>query len=220
MKVTKEMMVWMGKFGKKYTDRNALSMEEIDRICKEDCGITRTALNSEFLSSIDRSARILEVVSNVGDQLLFLQKGGFKNLYGIEINSYAIELSKSRTRNINIIQGSALDIPFKDNYFDLVFTSGVLIHINPRDIKRALGEIHRCAGNYIWGLEYFSKKYENVIYRGNKKLLWKADFPNIYTGLFPDLKIEKVKYIRYLRNNNVDVMFLLKKNRKRRLRSA
>lgn len=49
---------------------------------------------------------------------------GFNNLYGIEINNYAIELSKSRTNNINIIQGYAFGIPFKDEYFNLVFTSG------------------------------------------------------------------------------------------------
>jgi len=41
---------------------------------------------------------------------------GFKNLYGVEINKKAIEISKSITKNIYIIQGSALDIPFKDNY--------------------------------------------------------------------------------------------------------
>ena len=97
---------------------------------KERYGYTRTEINSEFIGDFDRDMKILEVGSNVGNQLLCLQEMGFKSLYGIELQNYAVELSKSRTKRINIIEGSAFDIPFKDSYFDLVFTSGVLIHIS------------------------------------------------------------------------------------------
>ena len=41
---------------------------------------------------------------------------------------YAVEKGKENTKGINIIQGSAFDLPYKDNYFDLVCTNGVLIH--------------------------------------------------------------------------------------------
>ena len=71
-----------------------------------------------FLGNFDRSIRILEVGSNVGSQLNGLQKIGFKNLYGIEIQQSAVEISKQNTTNINIIKGSAFDIPFKDSYFN------------------------------------------------------------------------------------------------------
>ena len=73
---------------------------------------------------------------------------GFTNLYGIELQGYAVELSKSRTHNINIIQGSAFDIPFKNEYFDLVFTSGLLIHIHPSNIREAMNEIYRCTKKF------------------------------------------------------------------------
>jgi len=117
----------VGEFGKKYTDRNILTLDELDEMYRKKIGVSRTELNNLFIGGLDRSIKILEVGSNIGNQLLLLQKMGFKNLYGIEINSYAVEFSKSRTKNIiNIIQGSAFDIPFKDKYFDLVFTSGLL----------------------------------------------------------------------------------------------
>jgi len=58
-------------------------------------------------------------------------KNGINNLYGIELQQYAIEKAKALTKRINIIHGVADDIPFKDGYFDMVFTSGVLIHIHP-----------------------------------------------------------------------------------------
>jgi len=59
---------------------------------------------------------------------------GFTNLYGIELQWYAVEKAKEYTKGINIIQGSGFDIPFKDGYFDLVITNGVLIHIAPKKI--------------------------------------------------------------------------------------
>jgi pseudaminic acid biosynthesis-associated methylase len=136
---------------------------------------------------------------------------GFSNLYGIELQSYAVELSKSRTRRINIIEGSAFDIPYKDGYFDLVFTSGLLIHISPSDISRAMREIYRCTREYIWGFEYYADKYTEIAYRGHRNLLWKADFARLYLDQFGDLELVKEERLKYLDNDNVDSMFLLRK---------
>lgn len=210
-KITKQMENWMACFGKEYTDRNLLNLKELDELYQKKYGITRTHLNRMFIGDLDKSLKILEIGSNIGSQLLNLQKMGFKNIYGIEINRYAVETAKARTKNIDIIQGSAFDIPSKDAYFDLVFTSGVLIHINPEDIKKAMKEIYRCAGKYIWGFEYYSEEYKEIIYRDEKNLLWKANFPQIYVDTFPDLKIMKIKSLKYLDNDNIDVMFLLRK---------
>jgi len=123
-KATMQVKEWMGDFGKKYTNRNALTLDEMIEMYMKKYGIFRENLNNLFIGEMNRNIKILKVDSNVGNQLLLLQKMGFKNLYGIEINNYAIELSKSRTKNINIIQGYAFDIPFKDEYLNLVFTSG------------------------------------------------------------------------------------------------
>jgi len=164
-KITKQMEKWAGEFGKEYTDRNALTLEEMERLCQKNYGVTRTEMNLEFIGDLGRSIRILEVGSNIGNQLLCLQNMGFQTLYGIELQEYAVEISKSRTKHINIIQGSAFDIPFKDNFFDLVFTSGLLIHIAPSDVEQILREIHRCTKKYIWGSEYFADSYTQVEYR-------------------------------------------------------
>ncbi len=202
---------WASEFGKMYTDRNPHTIEEMDEIYKKQYGITRTELNLMFLNDFDRGIKILEIGSNVGAQLQGLQKIGFTNLYGIELQQYAVELSKQYTKNVNLIQGSVLDIPFKDNFFDLVFTSGVLIHISPDDIEVAMKEIYRCTKKYIWGFEYYADTYTEISYRGENNLLWKADFAKIFVEKLPDLKLIKVKYIKYLSNENTDCMFLLQK---------
>ncbi|MDD5327083.1 MAG: methyltransferase domain-containing protein [Phycisphaerae bacterium] len=210
-KTTEQIRMWTGAFGKEYTDRNALTTEQMDEAYKKLYGVTGTELYQEFLGGMDRSIKILEVGSNIGNKLLVLQGLGFRNLYGIEISSYAIERAKVNTKGINIIQASAFDIPFKDGYFDIVFTAGVLIHIAPADITRALKEIHRCSREYIWGTEYYADSYTEVEYRGNSNLLWKTDFSSLYLNSFEDLELVKEKKLKYLDNENVDTMYLLKK---------
>ena len=213
-KMTKQMEEWAGKFGEEYTERNMMTADEFDKLLRSRIGVYRTEQIDEFLSDLELN-NILEVGSNIGNQLLLLQKRGFKNLYGIELNRYAVEKSKERTKGkgIDIIQGSAFDIPFKDAYFDLVFTSGVLIHIPPQDINNVLDEIHRCSKKYIWGTEYFSEEYTQVNYRGHSELLWKTNFAKLYLDSFPDLKLVKEKRYPYLEDKTlVDQVFLLKKN--------
>ncbi len=156
--------------------------------------------------------RTLEVGCNIGIQLNHLQHLGFEKLYGVEIQEDAVERSKRHTRHIHIIQGSAFDIPFKDAYFDLVFTNGVLIHIHPKDLKAAMSEIVRCSRKYISGFEYFSDKQQEIPYRGKKGALWKADFPKLYQQLFPSLKLLSCTKYPYLHRPDLcDVSFLFQK---------
>jgi pseudaminic acid biosynthesis-associated methylase len=211
---TDQAAQWRGEFGKQYTDRNALSIERMEEMYRTNFGVSRTELNSRFIGGLDRSMRILEVGSNVGNQLLALQKLGFVSLYGVELQDYAVELSKQRSQHINIIQGSAFDIPFKDGFFDLVFTSGVLIHIHPNDIVAAMKEIHRCSRKLIWGFEYFADNYTEVPYRGHANLLWKTDFARLYLDAFSDLRLikeERIEYKSQQERGKVDSMFLLGK---------
>ena len=210
-KYTKQMARWDGDFGQDYTKRNMQSLEDMEEGSRLDYGLTRTEINQRFLGELDRSIRILEVGTNIGNQLLCLQKMGFRNLYGIELQRDVAQIARERTKYINFIQGSAFDVPFKDNFFDLVFTAGVLIHIAPNDIKNVMSEIHRVTKKYIWGMEYFAEKYTEVEYRGNKELLWKTDFAKLYLDTFKDIKKVKEEKFKYTGTGNVDTMFLLMK---------
>ncbi len=188
---TIQAKAWGGRFGRDYTDRNPDSLEELQALYRRSFGTSRTELNERFLGGLNRSIRILEVGSGLGMQLLCLQSMGFRCLYGVELQEYAVEKSKAATRGLNIIQGTVFDIPFKRGYFDLVYTSGVLIHIHPDDLAAAMTEMHRCASRYIWGMEYFSATCTEMKYRGNKNLLWKNDFAKLYLDRFSDLDLAK-----------------------------
>jgi pseudaminic acid biosynthesis-associated methylase len=202
---------WAGDFGRDYTDRNTLSGTQLDSLYLTNFGIPRSQLNETFLEDIPRDVRILEIGCNSGNQLLLLQEMGFTNLWGAEVQSYALELARARVQGAQLSQSSALDLPYEDGYFDLVFTSGVLIHISPVDLPRALGEVHRCARTWIWGLEYYAPEVTEVNYRGHDDLLWKMDYAKRYLDSFADLELVREQRLPYLNSSNVDAMYLLKR---------
>jgi pseudaminic acid biosynthesis-associated methylase len=212
MQQTEQEKFWTGEFGKEYTDRNSRDPKVWDEFYLENWGITKREINEKLIGNLPKDIKILEVGSNTGMQLQCLQAMGFKNLYGVELQPYAVERSKEFTKNINIIQGSGFDLPFKDNYFDLVCTNGVLIHIHPNDHKKIMSEMVRCSKSYIMGFEYYSKELMDVNYRGNTGFLWKADFAGIFSSQFPLLQEVKRDYYKYKQNDNVDFAYLLKKN--------
>ena len=211
---TNQTKFWKGDFGDQYTDRCSVSQEEWDKYYLKSYGVTKIEINRAFVSGWPEDVKILEVGCNVGLQLGGLQRMGFKNLYGIELSPYAAEKAKEITKGVNIINASGFDIPYKDNYFDVVCTNGVLIHIAPDDHKTIMSEIFRCSKKFIWGFEYYSEKFTNINYRGNENYLWKGDFAGIYMNLFPNLKMVKKQmypYINETEKGNVDYMFLLEK---------
>ncbi len=213
---TKQVEFWSGDFGKEYTERNPQNLEEWDAFYLECFGQKKTDMNEEFLNGLDKDARILEVGCNIGLQLMGLQKQGFKNLYGIELQPYAVEKAHKMNPGINIIQGSGFDIPFKDGYFDLVYTAGVLIHIAPGDLSKIMLEMTRCSKKYIWGFEYYSPEPKDINYRGNEGFLWKMDYAKKFMetdSRLSEVKRKKYPYIAEAHKGNEDIMYLLEINK-------
>ena len=207
---TTQMKTWKGDFGRAYTDRNPQTTEELNALYEKSFGVTRTRLNEEFLGRFDRSIKILEVGCNVGTQLVCLKNMGFANLFGIELQGYALKKAKNKLSDSNFIQGSALNLPFENRSFDLIFTSGVLIHISPENINQVIGEMIRCTKKYIWGYEYYSKNYEMIRYRDENHLLWKADFSKLFIEAANNIKLISKRDIKYLDSENFDSMYILK----------
>lgn len=208
---TPQLDAWSGEFGREYTLRNCSTPEQVDALWQTNYGITRTELNRRFLNDVAADARILEVGCNIGNQLLLLQGLGYSNLHGVEVQSFALEIARSRMKNTNLVQASAFALPYKDKYFDLVFTSGVLIHISPKDLPVALDEIHRCAKTYICGSEYYAPSLTEVDYRGHRELLWKMDYAQQYLARFGDLELVLEQRLPYQNSKNEDSMFLLRR---------
>jgi pseudaminic acid biosynthesis-associated methylase len=211
---TEQIEFWSGDFGRDYTDRNSSHHEVWNKQYVEKYGVSRLKMNDEFLRDLPKNLRVLEVGCNTGQQLVALNQQGFINIAGIELQFYAAKHARDRAIRIPILQGSGFEIPFKTSSFDLVFTSGVLIHIAPDDLSIIMSEIYRCTSRFIWGFEYYADNMTEINYRGNSSVLWKTDHASMFMRIFPDLTLIKKRFYPYINGNehgNVDCMYLLEK---------
>ncbi len=92
---------------------------------------------------LEKNAKILDVGCGKGFMLYDFKKQ-FPNfmIYGIDISDYAIENSLEDVRQ-NLKVGSCDDIPFKDNYFDLVISINTIHNLDKEGCARSLKEICR-----------------------------------------------------------------------------
>ncbi len=211
---TRQIETWTGSFGRQYTERCTYEDEDaFNALYVRRYGISRDAINAEWVGQLPRDAKILEVGCNIGNQLHALQRLGFSNLYGIDVQRFAVEKSKELHRGLDIICGSAFDIPFKSDYFDLVFTNNVLIHISPNTISGVIDEMIRVTRSYVWGFEYYAPQFTEINYRGNTDLLWKADYARLFVDHRPTvLAVEREQIFDCLDEpGNRDKCYLLRK---------
>jgi SAM-dependent methyltransferase len=108
LNTTQQEAFWAGDFGREYTDRNSRHLADWNEFYRLTWGRTKSEMNQQFLGELPRNSRILEVGCNTGMQLVGLQGDGFTELYGVELQSYAVEKAKAYSQYINLIQGSAL----------------------------------------------------------------------------------------------------------------
>jgi pseudaminic acid biosynthesis-associated methylase len=175
------LKTWQSTFGVDYTNRNVIDPE------------IRVNAFRQMVGDLDVS-KILEVGSNVGHNLVSLSKIKDYQLVGLEPSKYAVMQGRSSTNLISILEGNIFDIPFKNGYFDLVFSCGVLIHISIEDLSKAMDEMYRVSNKYLLIVEYFDEKETVIPYHGQKNLLWKRDFKKHFEERFPKMKLLKTGY--------------------------
>lgn len=176
--------LWRGDFGDAYTDRNAASEERLAARTAHWARILRTTLGVPPRS-------VLEVGANIGLNLRALRNLTGAEFYAVEPNVKArgILTNQGVVPEANVLDGVGASIALPDASMDLVFTSGVLIHIHPDNLLTSCREIHRVSRRYVACIEYFSDREEEVFYRGHAEALFKRDFGGFYMDNFPDLRI-------------------------------
>ncbi len=116
---------------------------------------------------LPRAAKILDIGCGKGyllyDFLKILPKA---EIYGLDISKYAINNGKEEIRNcLNI--GNANNLPWKDNFFDLVISINTLHCLHSYDLYKALTEIERVGkkNKYICIESYRNEKEKaNLLY--------------------------------------------------------
>lgn len=119
-------------------------------------------LESDLASRYAAGGRVLEVGCGTG---LILRRVAPLAAEAVGIDISPGMLAQAAARGLNVVQGSATELPFDDASFDLVYSFKVLSHVE--DIDRALAEMTRVTrpgGRLLlefynpWSLRWLAKR--------------------------------------------------------------
>ena len=163
-----EVSLWQGEFGDAYTERNRVDWK------------SRIPFWASILK-LSRARSVLEVGCNAGWNLRALREVDTAiKLRGIDINDRA--LSEARVAGLDVEHCVGADLKSTD-CFDLVLSAGFLIHVPSRDLDQTLRAIIDASKKWVVAVEYDSDVEEEIIYRGNKEMLWKRPFGKLLENL-------------------------------------
>jgi SAM-dependent methyltransferase len=188
--------VWAGAEGSEYhQELNPRCAADIDELYLRVLGVRRTEINRRWFADVPRDARILEVGCNLGDGLALLAADGFSRLYGLEVNEQAASRCRQSRPNLSVVNGSVYEIPYRDGFFDAVFTCGVLIHLPPDSLDVAQKEILRvvCRGGRVLGGEYRQPAMTPLGWRDRQNRMWSGPYRERYMALAPGTEAEHVE---------------------------
>ena len=164
--LTDQENFWAGEFSSGYLERNQ----------GESLISSNINLFSKILKNAPTVGSIAEFGCNIGLNLAALNRIN-KNYHmrGYEINAQAAAVAN--TLNIaEIVNDTILNQLDSGEQFDLTFTKGVLIHINPDKLEAVYDNLYRLSNRYILVCEYYNPSPVSISYRGNDDRLFKRDF--------------------------------------------
>jgi len=181
---TEQEEFWAGEFGNQYIDRN------------NDDELKAGALSffSEVIASTRDVSSVIEFGANIGINLMALkQLLPSADLSAIEINSLAVNELK-KIEDLKIYHQSILE--FSPDYArDMVFTRGVLIHINPDSLPQVYGTLYKTSKKYILIAEYYNPRPVELKYREHLGKLFKRDFAGEMLDKYKDLRLVDYGFI-------------------------
>lgn len=172
--LTEQEQFWKGDFGDQYVGRH----KELDwraRVPFWHSIIEMTGARS-----------ILEAGCNSGANMKAIRRAlveadaDVASLWGCDINSTAIE--EAGDAGLSVVNASLFDLKaeWPDGGFDLVATVGVLIHVAPEDLGRAMDSIIAASRRYVLAVEYADETEVMVPYRDHAERLWRRPFGRLY----------------------------------------
>ncbi len=175
---TDQEKFWKGEFGEKYITRNIDSKLLSSNI----------SFFSKVLSSMGGIKSVLELGCNAGMNLKAIKALNQNvGLTGVDINEMALS-EVDKWGGAKTVVSSILDLKIKAKY-DLTFTKGVMIHINPDFLDVVYSNLYDLSKKYILVAEYYNPKPVSIDYHGHQDRLFKRDFAGEMLDKYSDLRL-------------------------------
>lgn len=190
---TEQEKFWAGSFGNEYIDR-------FDN--KREKWLAANAASFEKIFSYTEGIRsIIEFGAGIGANLTAIKKIiPAAELSAVDINKKAAVALRQNQNIKNVYHQSILDF-WPERAWDMAFTKGVLIHINPDHLSEAYKTLYDSSNRYILISKYYNPTPIEINYRGHRDRLFKRDFAGEILEQYPDLRLVNYGF-EYHRDNN------------------
>jgi pseudaminic acid biosynthesis-associated methylase len=159
--------LWRGEFGDAYTERN-----QVDWMARVDFW--------DRIIKLTGARSVFEVGCNAGWNLSAIRLNNpHVRVAGSDINERALEQAHAA----GLETYNCLDFRAVPGKFDLVFTAGVLIHIEPKHVREVMAAIIDKSFRWVLAVEYESDYEEAIPYRGHDDKCWKRPYDKVYVDL-------------------------------------
>lgn len=110
-----------------------------------------------------RNKIILDIGCGFGAFLMYALDKGAKEVAGVEVSEKDLKTAKNslKSKNVTLKEGSAINLPFPDNYFDTVVSFEVLEHIPKNTELKMFSEINRVLKKD--GILYLTTPYDSFL---------------------------------------------------------
>jgi pseudaminic acid biosynthesis-associated methylase len=158
---------WAGEFGDEYTRRNQVDWRARIPFWQEI--MHRTGARSAF-----------EVGCNAGWNLSAIRAASsLTTVVGTDINVRACE--QAAVAGLTVF--NQLDFTAVPRKAELVFTAGLLIHIEPEHLGEVMCALVDKSYRWVLAIEYGAREETPIEYRGHKDKCWKRPYGELYTNL-------------------------------------
>lgn len=169
--------------------------------------------HDEYFENRYGMQKIYEIIKNSSNQNLKILDIGCGNcqmldklkelghqVYGLDLSPLRVLKNRKRLKNIEF--GYAEEIPFEDDFFDIVIAQEVLEHVF--DLKKALSEIKRVLKTN--GKTYIQVPYKNYVESNNHLRLFSIETLNFWVNKY--LKVKDIQIVPYKTNGEENNIFL------------
>jgi spore coat polysaccharide biosynthesis protein SpsF len=181
---TRQEQLWAGDHTEAYIERSSGPL----------LLAAKTALFAKILAHVRDVKSVVEFGANIGLNLQAIRT----LLPGVE--QTAVEISPSaaevlrQTQGVEVFEESLLH--FKPSRtWDLAFTMGVMIHVNPDRLREAYDLLYQSSSRYICMIEYYNPSPMMIMHRGMPDQMFKRDFARELCEAHPDLNLLEYGFV-------------------------